>query len=218
MGRFDLQARDALAVADAIGSANIGLWGYSQGAWVAPMAATLSPRIQFLVLVASAGVTPAVQMRYAVAEQLRRGGHGPPAVERALKLRARLEAWIHNPTPSDAGRLSSDLAVARSEAWWSVAFLPNELPDAAKRAAWIAEMDFDPVPVFAATSVPVLAIYGADDAWTPVDASVEAWRRARGDAADILVVPDASHELRLSDGRLSPMYEERMLGWLSSVA
>src|SRR5918999_5000103 len=75
-GRFRAQAEDALAVADAIDVERVGLWGYSQGGWVAPIAATMSERVAFLVLVASVGVTPSEQMRYANAAQLRLAGYG----------------------------------------------------------------------------------------------------------------------------------------------
>jgi hypothetical protein len=60
------------------------------------------------------------------------------------------------------------------------------LPDA---GAW-ADMDFDPGPVFAGVSCPVLAFYGETDAWMPIEDSADAWRRA-GEASgnrDITVV------------------------------
>jgi pimeloyl-ACP methyl ester carboxylesterase len=57
-----LQAEDALAVIDAIGARQVGLWGYSQGGWIGPLAATASDEVAFLVLIASTGVTPSEQM------------------------------------------------------------------------------------------------------------------------------------------------------------
>jgi uncharacterized protein len=57
-GRFRLQAEDALAVADAVDVERAGLWGYSQGGWVAPIAAVMSKRVAFLVLVASSASRP----------------------------------------------------------------------------------------------------------------------------------------------------------------
>ena len=63
-GRLTLQAEDALAVMDAIGAQRVGLWGFSQGGWIAPLAATASDEVAFLVLIASTGVTPSEQMMY----------------------------------------------------------------------------------------------------------------------------------------------------------
>jgi pimeloyl-ACP methyl ester carboxylesterase len=92
-GQFELQARDVLAVAGAVEAPRVGLWGFSQGGWVAPIAATISDRIAFLVLIASTGVSPHEQMLYANGEQLRRAGYGANVVNRALHLRRALEAW-----------------------------------------------------------------------------------------------------------------------------
>ena len=215
-GNFEVQARDALAVAEAVGAPRTGLWGFSQGAWVAPLAATMSPAIAFLVLIASTGVTPSAQMRYATAEQLRRAGHAPADVTEMLELRRAVESWIHDPDGARAVELESALAAARSKPWWDLAFLPSELSHADDRKAWIAEMDFEPGPIFARVAVPALLFYGTDDAWTPVDASVDAWRLARGDAVDVVLIEGASHELTMPDGGLSPIYEQRMLEWLAS--
>jgi len=93
-GSFAVQADDALALAEAIDAEQVGLWGISQGGWVAPLAATRSERIAFLVLLASVGVTPAEQMRYATAEQIRRAGFGDDAAARAVALREHAESWI----------------------------------------------------------------------------------------------------------------------------
>jgi pimeloyl-ACP methyl ester carboxylesterase len=75
-------------------------------------------------------------------------------------------------------------------------------------------MDFDPRPVFGQVRVPTLAFYGADDSWTPVEPSVAAWRKARGDDVEIVVIPGAEHDLALPDGTLAPEYEQTLVGWL----
>jgi hypothetical protein len=79
-------------------------------------------------------------------------------------------------------------------------------------------MDFDPRPVFARVRAPALMFYGEDDAWTPVDQSVQAWREARGSAVDIVVVPEASHELTLADDSISLEYEQKLVDWLREQA
>ena len=216
-GNFPLQARDALAVIEGIGVPLTGLWGFSQGGWVAPLAATMSQRVAFLVLVASTGVTPAAQMMYATEQRLRRAGYGQDVVDRALGLRRALEAWIHNPTTSEGRALKSALAQGRRERWWPLAFLPSELPGPRGRREWIEEMDFDPAPIFADVSVPTLAFYGTDDAWTPVAQSVETWRSLRGSAVDIVVIEGASHELTMRNGEISPVYETTMIDWMRST-
>jgi pimeloyl-ACP methyl ester carboxylesterase len=217
-GRFELQVEDALAVLDAVDAERVGLWGISQGGWVAPLAAAASDDVAFLVLVASTGVTPAEQMMYAVEKQLRLAGYGDDVVARALDLRRRFDDWIHTRAPDPDEQLAADLYAGLDEEWWGQVWLPPMLLDEESVRLWIEEMDFDPRPVFAQVRVPTLSFYGAADSWSPVEQSVEAWRAARGDDVEIVVIPEAEHDLTLPDGRFAPAYDEKLVSWLSRRA
>jgi membrane protein DedA with SNARE-associated domain/pimeloyl-ACP methyl ester carboxylesterase len=214
LGRFELQVEDALAVVDAVGEGEVGLWGFSQGGWIGPLAAAASDRIAFLVLVASTGVTPAQQMMYAVERQLRLSGYGDDVIGRALDLRLRFEDWVHADAPEPDEQLAAELRTAADEPWATQAWLPAALPDEEGRRRWVEEMDFDPRPVFARVQVPTLLFYGEADSWTPVAPSVAAWRAARGDDVDIVVVPGAEHDLTLPDGSLAGEYRQTLVEWL----
>jgi uncharacterized protein len=213
-GRFDVQVQDALAVLDAVGVERVGLWGYSQGGWIAPLAAAESDRVAFLVLVASTGVTPSEQMRYANAAQLRLAGSGEDVVTRALELRQRFEDHVHGIGREREDELRADLRAALDEDWFQFLFIPPVPLDEEGCALWIEEMDFDPRPVFAKVRVPTLAFFGAADSWSPIPESVDAWREARGDEVEIVVIPEAEHELTLPDGTLSPVYQRKLVDWL----
>jgi pimeloyl-ACP methyl ester carboxylesterase len=208
-GRFAAQARDALAVAEALGVERVGLWGFSQGGWVAPLAATLSADVAFVITIAATGVTPAEQMVYSNRRALELAGYGPDAVERATALRREIAAWAHDAGPSPA------LAAAAAEPWFPLTYLPllrpEDFDDDLKRA-WIEEMDFDPIPVFAAVRVPVLAFLGERDSVSPVDPSAAAWPQEN---ATVVVVPNAEHDLSLPNGSLAPLYEQTLVDWLS---
>jgi pimeloyl-ACP methyl ester carboxylesterase len=217
-GRFEVQAADALAVLEAVGVPRTGLWGFSQGGWIAPLAASNSARVAFVVGVASTGVTPSEQMMYAVEQQLTRAGYGNAVVQRVLALRREYEAYVHGRASGREQALEEELRAAMDEPWWLLAFLPPVLLDAEGRRLWIEEMDFDPRPVFARVRVPALMFYGDDDAWTPVESSVRAWREARGDEVEVVVVPEASHELTLPDDSIALEYERRLVDWLLALA
>jgi hypothetical protein len=216
-GRFEVQAADALAVCEALDVPRVGLWGVSQGGWIAPLAASQSRRVAFVVGIASTGVTPSEQMMYAVAQQLERARYGSAVVQRVLALRRFYEAHVHGYADSREEELAVELAKAMEEPWWLLAFLPPVPLDAEGRRLWIEEMDFDPRPIFAQVRVPALMFYGEDDAWTPVQPSVDAWRGARGDDVDIVVIPEASHELCMADDSLSPEYERKLVDWLLAL-
>jgi uncharacterized protein len=206
-GRYKAQARDALAVAAALDTQRLGLWGFSQGGWVAPLAATLSDDVAFVITIAANGLTPAETMLYVDRRNLELSGYGPEVVERAAALRLELEAWAHDAGPPP------DLGAAAGEPWFSVTHLPlppATFDDAAKRR-WIERMDFDPRAVFAVVRAPILAFYGELDPMTPLEPSVAAWPPQ----ATVVVVPEARHGLDLPDGSLAPLYEQTLIEWIS---
>jgi uncharacterized protein len=212
-----VQVEDALAVREAIGAERVGMWGVSQGGWIAPLAAAQSDRVAFVVGVASTGVTPSEQMMYATAQQLRLAGYGGEVVDRALDLRRRFEDSVHG-RPVDEEMLRADLLAALDEDWFGNLWLPPTLLDEEGKRLWIEEMDYDPRPTFAQVRVPALLFFGGRDSWTPVEPSVEAWRSARGDDVEIVVIPEAEHELTLPDGTISPEYEAKLVDWLVARA
>jgi pimeloyl-ACP methyl ester carboxylesterase len=133
-----------------------------------------------------------------------------------LALRRRYEAWVHTGAEPDA--LAAELSTAIDEPWASHLWLPPTLLDDEGRRLWIEEMDFDPRPAFARVRVPTLLFYGGADSWTPVQPSVDTWRAARGDDVEIVVIPDAEHDLTLPDGTLSPRYQRALVDWLSAIS
>jgi pimeloyl-ACP methyl ester carboxylesterase len=214
-GRFEVQVSDALAVLRAVDASDVGLWGISQGGWIGPLAAAASDDVRFLVLIASTGVTPSEQMMYAVERQLRLAGYGDDVIERALALRRRFEDWIHTKAPEPDEELAADLWAGLDEDWWGQVWLPPTLLDEESRGLWIEEMDYDPRPAFAQTRVPALLFFGDADSWTPVEPSVEAWRAARGDDVEVVVIPGAEHDLTMADGSFASVYEEKLVSWLT---
>ena len=217
-GRFELQAEDALAVIryaaeqPEIDSNRVGLWGISQGGWVAPLAATMSPDVAFLVLLASVGVTPGEQMRWTSSFQAGRE-YGEDAAEHADRLWSHALDWMRG---ADRAPLEVVVAQGKEQEWWPKAFLPDELPGDEAREEVRQELDFDPVPVFAAVDVPVLLFYGDQDEWIPVPESIAAWKKARPDA-DVIVVPGTGHEPAV-DEVVDPLYERTMADWLKRFA
>jgi uncharacterized protein len=194
-GRFEAQARDALAVATSLGAERVGLWGYSQGGWVAPLAAIRAPeRIGFVVTVGTPQVTPEEQMTYATRRQVELAGYD---AEPALRLRRAFDAWAHRRGPAP------DLARATGEPWFDSTYLPRSLPDDTGRRRWLEEMDYDPRPALAAVRSPRLAFYGDRDSWTPAP-----------DDPTVVVVRDAEHDMTLPDGTISPHYEQTLVRWL----
>ncbi|MFT7480932.1 MAG: hypothetical protein ACI80N_004249, partial [Gammaproteobacteria bacterium] len=66
-----------------IDAERIGVFGASQGGWVAPMAASMSEHIRFVVVQSAPGVSPLEQNLFDKGNQLRRTGLSEPDLERA---------------------------------------------------------------------------------------------------------------------------------------
>ncbi|MEU6714684.1 prolyl oligopeptidase family serine peptidase [Nonomuraea sp. NPDC046802] len=63
--------------------AKVGIWGLSEGGWVAPIAASRSKDIAFVILVGANSLHPLRQQAWAVAAGLRKAGVGGSIVDRA---------------------------------------------------------------------------------------------------------------------------------------
>ncbi|MEU7931951.1 alpha/beta hydrolase family protein [Micromonospora echinofusca] len=213
---LNAQADDAAAALDVlrrqVGDVPVGLWGFSQGAWAAALTATRHP-VDFLVLVGCSGVSPARQMRYGTAEQLRRHGYGDADLAELDRLRGVAEAYLRGGVSRAVAQAELDGAVERP--WFPLAFLPRKVPEP---GAW-ADMDFDPEPVFAALTCPVLLCYGDTDAWIPIEESLTVWRRAAV-AADLTIarLAGCDHTPTLHEAEnlacISPQYAQILLSWL----
>lgn len=77
---YSVLADDALAAVRTLRSqpgvdpARVGVWGLSEGGWVAPLAASKSKDVAFVVTVGANGVSPDRQQSWAFETYLRRGG------------------------------------------------------------------------------------------------------------------------------------------------
>jgi pimeloyl-ACP methyl ester carboxylesterase len=217
---FALQAADARAamasVRREIGPVPVGLWGYSQGGWAAIEAADADPAVAFLVLVSAAGVSPARQMRYGTAEQLRRHGYGAPALAELAVLRATVEDYLRGRLPRTTAQAEVDRLADRP--WFPLAHVRRRLPEP---GAW-PDLDHDPTPAFGRLRRPALIFYGDGDEWTPVDDSVAAWRRVTAPPGPRVVRLAGCGHLPTPGGvedvaAISPAYAAELLGWLDRL-
>ncbi|WP_232668739.1 alpha/beta hydrolase family protein [Pseudonocardia sp. TRM90224] len=105
-------ADDAVAAAAAlrgraeVDPAQVGLWGLSEGGWVAPIAATRDPHTAFLVVVGANGIGPLRQQVWADATRLERSGVRGSLVDTSSRTLYRLVSGLgvfpepyHDPGP-----------------------------------------------------------------------------------------------------------------------
>jgi len=217
------QARDVEAVLEAlvarpdIDATRLGLWGFSQGAWVAPLVASRSDRVAFLILVAATGVSPIEQMRFGIAKHARAAGRSEVEVDSLLALWNAFTDYARGARPR--AEVQSLIDRAKSESWFELAHVRPELPE---EPGFLPDMDFDPAPVIAAIQVPTLLFYGDDDEWQPTDASVAAWERAGTRDLMIARIPKTGHAPTAPGGTdvasVLPRYTDTLSAWIKRVA
>ena len=207
------QAADALSAVVELRSATsadlpVVAWGFSQGAWVAML---LAHRTQLagIVVVGASGVSPAEQMRYTSARQLREAGFDEAAVADMLMTR---RLWENSLREQEIDATQAALDQASRKAWFPFAWLPTTIepptPDD-------FEFDFDPAPLLRALPCPLLAIVGDDDRWVPLRESIAVLKTAPN--VELLHVPKGGHaptEDGDGEGSILPGYERGLANWL----
>jgi uncharacterized protein len=237
MGTFSELADDAAAAVrylrarpDAVDPRRIGLWGLSQGAWIAPLAAEKIEGIAFLVLVSGGGVTPALQELYDDEVKLRARGYSQADVAGAMALLKLANAYTRSQSDADWERFQRELAKAQDQPWFSELdrfpiTLPRESP------AWNdPDLDYDPVPLLERLRVPVLMVLGEKDELTPVEQTARLTSRALRKAGNtdyaIREIPGANHSLIVSrtpgeswlDQRPASGWIDGMIAWVKARA
>ncbi|HET8751283.1 MAG TPA: alpha/beta fold hydrolase [Gaiellaceae bacterium] len=138
LGRFEAQVRDGLAVAAALETERFGLWGFSQGGWVAPLAATLSDDVAFVITIAALGLTAADLLLHANRRQLELAGdYEPKVIKQAAALRRRMPydpravfAAVRVPILAFYGELDSMTPAEPSVTAWPPHAMVVVVPDA----------------------------------------------------------------------------------------
>ena len=199
---FDDFAADALAGVHYlqsrkdINAKHVGLYGRSHGGIVAPLAASLSKDVAFIINVSGAGVPPYQQVTYQAEAQMRRDGFSQTEIAEAVAYmnqkwnvaRAGGEGW---------DRLQAATQSARDKRWLARAQPATKLEDIVP--SWKLQMGYDPMPALEKVKRPVLAVFGELDTLTPVAETTANYRKGLAKAGNrdvtIKIFPNADHAL-----------------------
>ncbi|HMF91987.1 MAG TPA: alpha/beta fold hydrolase [Candidatus Angelobacter sp.] len=213
-------ALDYLKKRPEVDPARVGMFGSSQGGWIAPLAATRTSRVCFVVVKSAAGVTPEEQELVQVEINMRRNGDSEERIQTALALYRQMIAYSRTRQNWDA--LSSAMKAASDkyqlsfgndieQDWWFFDFIQ-------------LTFSYDPVPVLEQVQSPLLIVFGGKDRFLPLDRSVARLSTALGTSrsAVIQVFPNAGHDLRVEPAkdsawdfpRFAPGYLETVASWV----
>lgn len=245
---FDVLSDDVVAAVrylrqrKEIDGTNIHLAGYSQGGWIAPLAALKDGHIRSLLIGYGVAVPVLGEDRWGYVYAFQRKGFGDAEIgemdavaailgdifdrgqdrwddfERALE-QARTRPWFETAKHSDSifGMIvNSDMPlwVVRPYIWWKYTRFDTPFIDRL----------YDPAQTLARLDIPSLWIFAGKDSSAPTQWSIEALEklRAAGKPIEYFIYPDAEHGIvtfkEQSDGErevvaIEPGYLPQRLAW-----
>jgi pimeloyl-ACP methyl ester carboxylesterase len=225
------KADDVAAVYDAfagdrqVARRKIGVWGFSNGGWVAPLV-TLRRPCAFMILKSAPTESLLSNIHYEVVMEMKRGHASRADIAQALKMWHTVEGALYGTTPwSEA---IPEVRAAEQQPWFdhSLMLKLTAPPSPAMAEGLRRAITYDPKTTLTSITTPALALYGALD--TRVDSADSARHMreylVRGGDEDVTVkmYPHAGHPLVVTTNgyyadppkRYVKGYPEIMLQWL----
>lgn len=205
----------------------IGFWGVSQAGWVAPLAASKSKTIAFMILISGGGATPRESEQFSYEKAFEHAGLSGTEKAEAFKV---LDVYFDYLATGE-GR--PDL-ISRLEGLGDSSLEPlaeqlrRIVPSEANRPNWSWVADYDPALHIEQMKMPVLLMFGDRDTDHPTEIAVERWREGLAKAGNgnvaIMIFPGAGHGIRMREGHtgrgnapFAEGYEDAMREWLKNT-
>jgi pimeloyl-ACP methyl ester carboxylesterase len=207
-----------------IDPSKVGVWAISQGGWMAPVVATTTPNVAFMILHAGPAVSPRLQGRMELVNSYpSRYNLKQDELNEAVQYQNLYFDAMNSDEAYDKVQASYQQLIARGVRW---AWNPGTKEQL--RAQWTRpNVDFDPVPFLEKVQCPVLAFFGGKDGLVPPEGNVAimeaALRKAGNKDVTIKVLPGVNHLMQLpgwgsygyqSSGKTPPGYYDVMIPWL----
>ncbi len=204
-------------------SERVGLWGHSQGGMVAPLAASLSDEVAFLIEVSGWQGPVWQQDLVRVEAEVRAAGYPDSDVRRAAAFARERMDLIRGTGPYE--ELDKLQSTAKAEKWFRhVGYCGRALFESARK-----NVGYDTTPSWEGVHCPVLVIYGDRDTSSgPPEGLItvigRGLKKAGNRDVSIKVFPGADHSLCVPSGdwgdgqtkaklNFAPGYLELMTGW-----
>jgi len=199
----------------------IGVWGFSQGATIAPYAASRSKDVAFVIMMGGGGIAGAEAEKNEQLATMRKRGLSDEEIKEALAfIDLQFEA-----VKSPAGREKFKAAIPRAKNTRWVDHTWVNLPeDHWLWQWWSFVINHDPSLVLEKVKVPVLAMFGGGDSLTIPEGIREMVARIeqslkKGGNRDVTtkIFPGAEHDLTVKGSGEqvpTPGFHDLLLGWL----
>ncbi len=212
-----------IVLADRLGVelSDIGIWGHSQGVWVAMRTSEKYVRPRFIVAVSGGGVSPRITERFVYETRLREAGADPDEVKYAITLVDCYFSYL-------AGNITkAEFDFELSTSTWTET-LDFPMPGEDSRGAWSWVATYDPNIAGDKNTAATLVVIGGQDAVIPVPETIETWTsylNATPSSEDrIMILPDADHHLRQDNNdhhgfgvSTEPLLWDEIVAWVQRL-
>ena len=210
-----LAALEVLRRHPAIDAESVGIWGQSQGGWLAQLLASRVPDLPFAIANSGPSINVPKQDLYGCEHTMRSLDHPENEIEQTLDFVKALHRAAEQ--GSDYTTVNEELLCqARSEPWYGYLTIDDEA-DWRGYCRMICE-HYDPREALAQIRCPFLAIYGGQDrlvpAWQSAEESGRCLESAGNRDATIVVFPAGDHRIRDSNtDHFVPGYLDLLGDW-----
>jgi dienelactone hydrolase len=222
MGEDVAAALRSLRAHDAVGDV-AGVITSGQATWVVPHVAAHDSLVAFVVALSGGPLPLADQELYRRKQKLAADGYGRANVERGGSVVWIYFEYLKSYGAARAENVHGEYERYRNEPWFPLLELPSEDPTVGE---WPQELqdyalalNYDPVPVFATLTSPLLAILGSNDRVIPAGPTARAYESLEKPDVTVRTLDGADHELNRSASEASLATEVyRIVGeWIRST-
>ncbi len=203
-----------------IDGTRIGIYGVSQGAWVATKLGARNPELSFMIVNSGGGVSPYEKEMYSYETNMRFAGIGEKGIQEGLALVEEYMAYLR--TANNRQQLKAKLEAAAGQAWYPILGLQHILvsEDNVPNWQWVAtyrtEKDIKQL------DMPILLLFGDHDHIIPIEKSMSSWQewlsKGGNKQVEFKVFAGAGHGLRLGGHHSTgfPKYAQNHIKFIST--
>ena len=203
----------------------IGAWGFSQGATIAPLAASMSKDISFVIMQSGGGITPAEAEINQQVARMQQQNFSDTAINEAIDFMKLQFKAVNSNQYWDS--LQARIPLAKTKTWSRFAFgmLPK---DHWLWNWWKPVVDFNPAASLEKIKIPVLVIFGSADPLVPRDSIdvmiariTEPLKKGGNNSVTVKKFQDANHEIFVknekNEFRLAEGYDETLRQFILKI-